>query len=339
MVKLKFVAAIALPVLCGGAIQSETLPEPTPAEEVEEDDGGRIVGGEDAPEGSAPWQIEIYSLPVYTAEERARDATLERGSDEKIYLKDRQSFELRHKCGGSYIGDGWILTAAHCLVGQKGATAKPANLLVDRRIRMGSQNILQGQTYAIERAVIHKGYSKKVPKDDIALIKVREEGQTAKIGGGGLQPVPLHKKADGPLLRDYPLRVTGWGWMGARAPGTAARLDTSNRVQRNPALLQQLTIRLFADAGCKARPEYADFYGKGTLCAGSRQAGQDACIGDSGGPVTAALPDKRRVLVGIVSLGIGCAYKGIPAVYTRVAEYEKWIADNRRTAPKGVSIR
>ena len=79
---------------------------------LEQADGGRIVGGEPARPRSAPWQVAIMSSPEYTKAERSFDNTLEDGDECKNYLEEREDFELAHKCGGSYIGDGWIVTAA-----------------------------------------------------------------------------------------------------------------------------------------------------------------------------------------------------------------------------------
>jgi secreted trypsin-like serine protease len=340
---LKIWAAATLPILCCAAMQpepTEELPVPTEVEEggesEEEDDGGRIVGGDDADEGTAPWQVEIYSTATYTRDDRLADAERERGADDKLYLSERKNFELRHKCGGSYIGGGWVITAAHCVLNQIDAKGGPANVLTDRRVRMGTRSLLAGETYAIERVVYHKGYKKALPKDDIALIKVREEGQTARLGAK-LSSITLHKNADRPLFRNEPLRVTGWGWTGARKPGTAARLAVGNVTQHNPVILQQVGLNVVEDSVCANEPAFKAYYGPGTLCAGSKQPGKDSCKGDSGGPLTRQLPGGPRVLVGIVSQGVGCAYKGIPGVYTRVSAYEKWISDARKVTKKGVT--
>lgn len=48
--------------------------------------------------------------------------------------------------------------------------------------------------------------------------------------------------------------------------------------------------------------------------------------GDSGGPlVIQRKRDKRWVLAGVISWGIGCAEPNQPGVYTRISEFREWI--------------
>lgn len=48
--------------------------------------------------------------------------------------------------------------------------------------------------------------------------------------------------------------------------------------------------------------------------------------GDSGGPMVIQRPDdKRWVLAGVISWGIGCAEPNQPGVYTRISEFRDWI--------------
>ena len=337
-------AAMMLPVMSAGAMQVEEPTQPdkllADSPEEEEDDDGRIVGGEDAPEGSAPWQIEIYStLATYTQAEIEADAKLPPG--QKKFLKERQGFELAHKCGGSYIGGGWIITAAHCVAELPVIDGRKGNVLTDRRIRMGTANLMQGgATYAIERVVVHIGYTKRLPKDDIALIKVVEKGQTAQLlAQGRLAAVPLQANIpQAPPLRNEILRVSGWGWQGARTKSSLARLDITNRPQRNPAQLKQASVIKADEGKCLGVPEYSGIASARTLCVGLGPNNADACQGDSGGPLTRGLPNGTRVLVGIVSQGVGRANRGIPGLYTRVSAYDTWIKSAKK-APKGYSQR
>lgn len=47
---------------------------------------------------------------------------------------------------------------------------------------------------------------------------------------------------------------------------------------------------------------------------------------DSGGPmVYYNETDDRWTLVGVVSLGLGCARPGLPGIYTRVSDFVSWI--------------
>ena len=51
--------------------------------------------------------------------------------------------------------------------------------------------------------------------------------------------------------------------------------------------------------------------------------------GDSGGPLT-VMANGRFTQVGIVSFGYKCGDKEFPGVYTKVAPYLSWIAENTK---------
>lgn len=60
------------------------------------------------------------------------------------------------------------------------------------------------------------------------------------------------------------------------------------------------------------------------ICAGGVFA-EDACRGDSGGPLMLRRPDGVWETVAVVSFGYGCGRDGWPGVYTSVANYIDWI--------------
>jgi trypsin len=62
------------------------------------------------------------------------------------------------------------------------------------------------------------------------------------------------------------------------------------------------------------------------ICAGEPQGGKDSCQGDSGGPLMDAA---TKIIIGIVSWGIGCAEAGKPGVYTRLGNYIDFVNMNK----------
>lgn len=303
-----------------------------------QDKGGRIVGGVAAKPRSAPWQVEILSSPTYTQADRAYDAKLAEGDACKIYLAERADYELAHKCGGSYIGDGWIITAAHCVDNIPGFDGKEGNVLTDRRVRLGTQNLtVDDGLFGIDAVVIHKNYNLGAKLDDVALVRIKSDGRLASfLAAERLAAIPLMQPGDRDYDKNEELRVTGWGWTGQRSEQAAVtRLDSTGKLQHNPADLQQVSQNYLDDSLCKA--EYGKFYGPGTLCAGGLnpdgtvKPGSDSCQGDSGGPLTRVGDGGSRTLVGIVSNGKGCG-AGKPGVYTRVSYYAAWVIAAERAA-------
>lgn len=310
-----------------------------------DESGGRIVGGEPARPGSAPWQVEILSSPNYDDADRAYDAMLADDDTCKIHLAERATFELAHKCGGAWIGDGWVVTAAHCVDNIPGFGGREGNVLSDRRLRLGTQNLtIDDGLFAIDAVVIHGEYKQTRKLDDIALVRVVDDPRVAAFTASGrLAALPLMGAGDRAFDAGEELRVTGWGWMGQRNErDLVSRRDSAQRLQRNPADLQQLTLNYLPDAQCAA--EYGVFYGPGTLCAGtlaadhSIEAGKDSCQGDSGGPLTREEDGGKRSLVGVVSGGKGCG-AGKPAIYTRMSYYADWIIAAKAAAKSGEVVR
>jgi len=74
---------------------------------------------------------------------------------------------------------------------------------------------------------------------------------------------------------------------------------------------------------------YASFQGfiePNMMCA--FKANEDACLGDSGGPLLKLGSNgqgKDDVQVGIVSFGVGCAHPDFPGIYARVSNQAEWI--------------
>nr|AAD17492.1 chymotrypsin 2 [Anopheles aquasalis] len=92
----------------------------------------RVVGGQDAAESSAPYQVSL------------------------------QLADIGHFCGGSILNERWILTAAHCLKEKDAA---------DLEVLAGTNSLKEGgQRYRVDRLFSHSRYNRPQFHNDIGLV-------------------------------------------------------------------------------------------------------------------------------------------------------------------------
>lgn len=212
---------------------------------------------------------------------------------------------LAQICGGALVGSRWIMTAAHCLAWRQNSQIRPANrfdVLVGETLLGGSSN----SRIPVRNIHVHPDYQ-TYGFPDIALLELDETVLTDTI-----RMEISSEKHDAP---GNVATVAGWGWQSERGPSSERLLEVD------------LPITTHGTCNRAYRPRER-IVKSAMVCAGLRDGRNDACDGDSGGPLFVTDSETQfDWLVGIVSFGIGCARAEIPGVYARVAPFTMWARD------------
>ncbi|GAA3935976.1 serine protease [Litoribacillus peritrichatus] len=203
-----------------------------------------------------------------------------------------------HFCGASLIDQKYVLTAAHCIEDETAANIQVVISEYDLKQTSSAE-----ETLTVKNIFMHQEY-----KDDHDIAVLELDTASAKA------PVKL---ADAALMSGLSvgsnLKVMGWG-------------NRSTSGEEFPNILQEVQVPLADRATCDANYDKVGIdITDNMICAGFAEGGKDSCQGDSGGPLVYQ-KDSDWFQAGVVSFGEGCAQKDFFGVYTKVANYNEWIA-------------
>lgn len=197
-------------------------------------------------------------------------------------------------CGGVLVAERLVLTAAHCLP-SSGDLAGYTLYAGRTALRSGGEQL----TFDADAFAIAPGYEADALSDDWALIELSTAATAT--------PLPLAAAAE----------ESAWD-AGSEAVVTGFGLIRENGSVSST--LREVTLPVLDDSTCSSSAVYGRSFDATTmLCAGDLDGGEDACSGDSGGPLQVSTDSGEVRLAGLVSWGNGCARAGYPGVYTRVA--------------------
>jgi trypsin len=217
-------------------------------------------------------------------------------------------------CGGTILASRWVLTAQHCSVKQSGV-----------RVFAGVTNVIDINTQPlpqyIQMATVSKWFSSPNYFSvqggcDVALLYLDFPGFNVSNPNNefvhAVKWLP-RSLAHSLLAVGRPGIISGWGVM-SNAGDIYATILQSAEI---PITSQQV-----ADGAYNLTIPIDQFP------AGTALGGVDTCQGDSGGPFTVTSPiTGERLVGGITSWGKReCGLPLTPGIYTRVSDYEEFIA-------------
>jgi secreted trypsin-like serine protease len=228
------------------------------------------------------------------------------GSTATLSVSAASELQQDSSCGASFLGDKWVLTAAHCV--------DSANAL-RFQMNVGEYDLSDGAENAIDIAniYIHPLYDADDFNNDIALVEL-----ASSVNGPALQ-IAEPNVTEQYAIENSIATVAGWGGRVGYEQGEGPTSDF-------PDVLHKVDLRLMTNEQCLDIFNTNDsFVTSNMICAAIADGGKGSCQGDSGGPLVINTGSGIQQ-VGIVSFGIGCAVAGLPGVYTRVSQFKDWMS-------------
>ncbi len=221
-------------------------------------------------------------------------------------------------CTGSYLGNRWVLTAAHCVATPSAnqpvvQTRYPRDWTVVVGVNDMNSDQALSELSGVAQIVVSPDYrvdSSGTQHGDWALMRLSSEPRSGSaIKVASVQAVETGKSQFSDVT------LIGWGSKTGYLPG---------QNPTNPDLpsdLHHAVVSLTDTNTCNAGfASYGSLLGQTLILdedichARQPDFNADSCQGDSGGPVTMTVGGETQ-LVGVTSWGVGCA-SGLPDLYS-----------------------
>lgn len=182
-------------------------------------------------------------------------------------------------------------------------------------VRLGQHNLNQTQagqhakTIQVRTSYVHHNHNGITLDNDIALLRL-EEPVNLEEPSICLVCLPERSSQMDPGKR---CTVTGYGFETESGPAALRVRQTSLPIVTDQECQNKTSAVLAKPFTLPAS----------SFCAGG-EAGQDACHGDGGSPLT-CLVNGYYELTGIVSWGYKCGSKDLPGLYSKVSTFVGWI--------------
>jgi len=260
----------------------------------------RIINGEVASRGDVPWQVRLEST--------------------------QDDLWWYWFCGGTIICPRFVISAAHCVMGDWRTNATYLKVLVSEH---DTSNPNDHVLHHVKRIIPHPEFYQNIADNsqrggiryDFAIIELEKPIDLS--GNSKARAACLPEEQDDSWTEGTQFEISGWG-------------DTHNYHGRvYPDKLRKATITWVPDSKCnyywkKHLPNtvYATYpLREIMLCAGGVNGDQGVCTGDSGGPLTWFDKDKSVTkLIGVPTLvsGTGCV-NFAPNIFAKITSVLSWI--------------
>ncbi|RJX69686.1 serine protease [Vibrio sinensis] len=224
-----------------------------------------------------------------------------------LFYRKGNTYDASSFCGATMLNSQYVLTAAHCLYGQRDVML---HTVVAPQLSDESQFLNQSQSRAAEFYYLNSFVDSNdaLWPDDIAIIKLEEP-----------LPVPDYMRLINDSLNDvYPFigdyRIVGHGWLSSTDQGGSTLL--------------QAPVTPISNATCRA--VFGNQLTNKQICFDGPISGglkNSTCNGDSGGPVY-WFNGSEYIQIGVTSFGpsvCGDPTVNATSVFTELYDYQDWI--------------